>query len=259
MPFAELKDVRIRYELDGPKNAPVLMFSNSLGADVTMWTPQLAAFTKDFRVLRYDKRGHGQSGVTPGPYTIERLGHDAIQLLDSLHIDRVNFCGLSMGGSTGLWLGLNAPQRLIKLVLCNTGAKIGNAEGWNARIDTVRNGGMKAIVAAVMERWFTAKFREAEPAQVDSVRKVFEGHNPEGYMACCAAVRDFDCREELAKVHTPTLVIAGSHDAATPPESGHFIAKNILGARCVELDASHISNLEQPKRFTAELGGFLAA
>jgi 3-oxoadipate enol-lactonase len=259
MPFAELKDVRIRYELDGPENVPVLMFSNSLGADVTMWTPQLPAFSKDFRILRYDKRGHGQSSVTPGPYTIEQLGKDVVALLDSLQIDRVNFCGLSMGGSTGLWLGLNAPQRLTKLVLCNTGAKIGNAEGWNTRIETVRKSGMKGISAGVMERWFTAKFREAEPAQVDRVQKVLEGHNPEGYVACCAAVRDFDCRELVAGIHTPTLVIAGSHDPATPPALGHFLAEKISGARCVELDASHISNMEQPERFTAELRRFLAA
>jgi 3-oxoadipate enol-lactonase len=118
---------------------------------------------------------------------------------------------------------------------------------------------MKAIAAAVMERWFTAKFREEERTQVEQVRKVLEAHHPEGYVACCAAVRDFDCREELAAIHTPTLVIAGSYDAATPPESGHFIAEKITGTRCVELVASHISNMEQPERFTAELHGFLAA
>lgn len=259
MAFAELKDVRIHYELAGPANAPVVMFSNSLGATLAMWDVQVPEVTKAFRVLRYDKRGHGQSSVSPGPYTVEQLGHDAVALLDFLKLDAVHFCGLSLGGQTGMWLGLNAPKRLKKLVLCNTGAKIGTPDGWNARIDAVRKGGMKAISAAVIERWFTASFRAKDPAAVGKIQQALEGHNPEGYAGCCAAVRDFDCREKLDAIQTPTLVISGAHDAATPPADGRFVAEKIPGARYLELEAAHLSNIEDRDRFTAEVGTFLAA
>jgi 3-oxoadipate enol-lactonase len=257
--FAELKDVRIHYELVGPANAPVVMFSNSLGATLAMWDVQVPEVTKTFRVLRYDKRGHGQSSVPPGPYTIEQLGRDAVGLFDFLKLGTVHFCGLSIGGQTGMWLGLNAPKRLKKLVLCNTGAKIGTQEAWNARIEAVRNGGLKAISNAVIERWFTAGFRAKEPATISKIRQALEGHDPEGYAGCCAAVRDFDCREKLSAIQTPTLVISGAHDAATPPSDGRFVAEKIPGARYVELNAAHLSNIEDRDRFTAEIGKFLAA
>jgi 3-oxoadipate enol-lactonase len=257
--FAELKDVRIHYELAGPVNAPVVMFSNSLGATLTMWDAQVPELTKTLRVLRYDKRGHGPSSVPAGPYTIEQLGRDAVGLLDFLKLDAVHFCGLSIGGQTGMWLGMNAPKRLKKLVLCNTGAKIGTSEAWNARIEAVRKGGLKAISSAVIERWFTAAFRAKEPAAIAKIQRALESHNPEGYAGCCAAVRDFDCREKLSAIHTATLVISGAHDAATPPADGRFVAEKIPGARYVELNAAHLSNIEDRDRFTAEIGKFLAA
>jgi 3-oxoadipate enol-lactonase len=257
--FAELKDVRIHYELAGPANAPVVMFSNSLGATLSMWDAQMPEVTKKFRVLRYDKRGHGQSSVPPGPYTVEQLGRDAVALLDFLKLDTVHFCGLSLGGQTGMWLGLNAPKRLKKLVLCNTGAKIGAPEAWNSRIDAVRKGGMQAISAAVIERWFTAGFRAKEPAVVSKIQQALESNSPEGYTGCCAAVRDFDCREKLGAIQTPTLVIAGAHDPATPPADGRFVAEKIPGSHYVELEAAHLSNIEDRDRFTVEVGKFLAA
>src|SRR5262249_54142872 len=142
MPFADLSDVRIHYSLDGPDSAPVLILSNSLGADFSMWDPQLPAFTSRFRLLRYDTRGHGHSSITPGPYSIELLANDVLGLLDRLEIDRAHFCGLSMGGQTGIWLGIEAPERLHKLVLSNTGAKIGTLDTWNTRIAAVLAHGM---------------------------------------------------------------------------------------------------------------------
>jgi 3-oxoadipate enol-lactonase len=257
MPFAQLEDVRIHYDLAGPAGAPPLVFSNSLGATLSMWDPQMPAFQKQFRVLRYDTRGHGQSSVTPGPYAIEQLARDVLGLLDDLQLDRVTFCGLSMGGQTGMWLALNAPARLHKLILSNTAAKIGSPEMWNSRIEAVRNGGMKGISTAVMERWFSAACRAQSPDVVASTKLMFEGANLEGYVANCAAIRDFDARETIASIRVPTLVIAGTHDAATTPADGHYLADRIVGARYVELDAAHLSNIERRDRFNAELSSFL--
>ncbi len=259
MPFAELKDARIHYELAGPATAPVVVFSNSLGTDLTMWDSQAAPLTKKFQVLRYDKRGHGQSSAPAGPYTIEQLGRDVVALLDSLRVNRAHFCGLSIGGQTGMWLGVNAPERLHKLVLCNTGAKIGATDAWNTRIETVSKSGMKAVSNGVIERWFTPRFREKEAATVAKVQRVLEAVDREGYAGCCAAVRDFDYREKLGAIQTPTLVIAGAHDPATPAADGRFLVEKIPGARYVELDAAHLSNIEDGQRFTAEVSAFLSA
>src|SRR5580692_6942791 len=257
MPLAQLEDVRIQYELAGPSNSPVLMFSNSLGATLSMWDPQIRALQKQFRTLRYDTRGHGRSSVTPGPYSIEQLARDVLALLDDLHLARVHFCGLSMGGQTGMWLALNAPARLNKLILCNTAAKIGTAEMWSSRIEAVRQGGMKSVSTAVMERWFSARYRVSSPDVVASTKLMLEGANPDGYIANCAAVRDFDVRETVATIRVPTLVIAGTHDAATTPADGRYLAGHIAGARYVELDTAHLSNIEDHARFGSEVSSFL--
>jgi 3-oxoadipate enol-lactonase len=209
-------------------------------------------------VLRHDKRGHGQSSAPHGLYTIEQLGGDALALLDFLHFDKVHFCGLSIGGQTGMWLGLNAAERLNKLILCNTAAKIGTPEMWNPRMEAVRKGGTKAIAPAVIERWFTAGFRAKEPNEIGRIQRVLEGADTEGYVGCCAAVRDFDAREKLGAIRTPTLVIAGTHDPATNAADGRWAAERIPGARYVELDAAHLSNIEARDRFTAEITQFLA-
>lgn len=259
MPFAQLKDARIHYDLTGPANAAVLVLSNSLGTDFSMWDSQMPGFQKSFRVLRYDTRGHGKSDVTPGPYSIEQLGRDVLGLLDALHLDRVHFCGLSMGGMIGMWLALNAPARLQKLVLCNTAAQIGTLEVWAARIDAVRKGGMKSISAAVVDRWFTAAFRAKSSQVIASTQRMIENTLPEGYVANCAAVRDFDQREHTAGIRVPTLVICGAHDPATTPADARFLADHIAGARLAELNAAHLSNIEDRARFTEEVSSFLLA
>jgi 3-oxoadipate enol-lactonase len=258
MPFIDADNGRIHYQLDGNERALVLVLSNSLGTDLGMWDPQMQAFAERFRVLRYDSRGHGQSAVTPGPYTIDELARDVIALLDKLSIERAHFCGLSMGGMVGMWLGANAGERVDKLVLCNTAALIGPPELWNARIENVRKGGMEAIAAAVLERWFTPAFRERAPEAIEPVRRTLVATPAEGYVACCAAVRDMDQRDTLSSIRSPTLVIAGAQDAATPPADGRFIAQRIQGARSVELAAAHLSNIEVPERFTAEVMSFLS-
>jgi 3-oxoadipate enol-lactonase len=259
MPFADLKDARIHYKLEGFEKASVLMFSNSLGTDLTMWDAQAAEMAMKFRVLRYDKRGHGQSSLPVGPYTIEKLGHDALALLDFLHFDKVDFCGLSIGGQTGMWLGANAPERLRRLAISNTSAKIGTHDGWNQRIDAVRTEGMKVVALAVIERWFTPAFRAKEPEQVARVQRLLENVNIEGYVGCCAAVRDFDARDKLSGIRTPTLVIAGTHDPATTAAEGRWAADQIPGAKYVELDAAHLSNIEAQDKFTAEISTFLTS
>jgi 3-oxoadipate enol-lactonase len=257
MPFAQLPDVRMHYDLAGPAGAPALVFSNSLGATLTMWDPQLPALQKQFRVLRYDTRGHGESSVTPGPYSIERLARDVLALLDELKLDRVYFCGLSMGGQTGMWLALNAATRIHKLILCNTAAKIGTPQMWNSRIEAVQKSGMKSIATAVMERWFSATYRANCPEVVATIKLIFGSLDPDGYIANCAAVRDFDARETIAAITVPTLVIAGTHDAATTPGDGRYLADRIAGARYLELNAAHLSNIEDPEHFSSQTSSFL--
>ena len=257
MPILKSGEARIHYVLEGQSGSPALVFSNSLGANYSMWDSQAHEFRKKFRILRYDTRGHGHSSSTPGPYSIEQLAKEVVAMLDALDLDRVHFCGLSMGGMIGMWLSLNAPERLNKLVLCNTGAQIGTIDAWNARIDAVRKNGMKSIAPAVIERWFTPAFREKSPAIVSSTQKMIEEASPDGYAACCAAIRDCDYREQVAAIRTPTLVISGAHDPATPPADGRFLAQQIPGARYVQLNAAHLSNIEDLGHFNQELAAFL--
>jgi 3-oxoadipate enol-lactonase len=259
VPLVTAAGAQFHYRFDGESAAPVVMLSNSLGTDLTMWDPQVTALTARYRVLRYDTRGHGRSDVTPGPYTIERLARDAIALLDALAIDRVAFVGLSMGGMIGQWLGVRAPHRLAKLVLCNTAARIGPPEAWNTRIENVRKGGMAAIAEAVLARWFTPAFHASSPETVDRTRASLLHVPPYGYIACCEAVRDMDHRDAIARIAATTLVIAGSHDVATPPADGRFLAERIRNAQYVELPAAHLSNIEAAPQFNAAVTDFLSA
>ncbi len=259
MAFLEKNGDKIHYALSGPASAPVVVFSNSLGANFSMWDPQATELEKKYRVLRYDTRGHGQSSITPGPYSIEQLARDVLALLDALNVARANFCGLSMGGMIGMWLGLNAPTRVAKIVLCNTGAKIGSDKGWNTRIEAVREDGLKAVASVVIERWFSPEFRARSPQVWESALRMLEAAPPQGYAACCEAIRDYDARDKISAIRLPTMVIAGSKDSATPPADGRFIAEQIPGACYAELEAAHLSNIEASERFTAELIQFLSA
>jgi 3-oxoadipate enol-lactonase len=259
MPFAKLEDVRIHYEWDGSEDAPVLVFCNSLGTNLHMWDPQVPDFSKRFRVLRYDTRGFGASTVTPGPYSIEQLSWDLLHLLDALEIRCAHFCGLSMGGMIGMFLGANAPKRFHNLVLCNTAAKFGTPETWNARINAVQAGGMKAVASAVIERWLTPSYRATHPAETASAVAMLESANPEGYIANCAAVRDMDLREKLPGVQPPALVLAGLHDPVATPLDGRFLADRISGARYAEVPAAHLSNLEARDDFNRTVLKFLGA
>jgi len=258
MPFVDAGGTRLFYRFDGPAGAPPLVLSNSLGTNLGMWDPQIGALAARFRVLRYDSRGHGQSAVPPGPYRIEELGRDLVGLLDALDLERVRFCGLSKGGMVGMWLGANAPERVERLILCNTSAHLPPKELWNARIEAVRSSGMAAVAPQVLERWFTPEFRARAPEPVEKVRQMLLTTPAEGYAACCAALRDMDQRESIASIRAPTLVVVGSRDPATPPEHGRAIAERIREAKVVELAAAHLSNIEAKDGFNEAVLGFLS-
>jgi 3-oxoadipate enol-lactonase len=257
MPLAQGHGPRIHYEMDGLADGPVLLLSNSLGTDLRMWSAQMPSLTARYRVLRYDSRGHGHSEAPAGPYTIDMLGRDAVAVLDAAGVDRARFCGLSKGGMVGQWLGVNAADRVERLVLANTAAFIGAPEVWNQRIETVRAQGMAAIAPGVIDRWFTKPFQEQAPDAVARIRDMLLATDPGGYTGCCAAVRDMDQRQAISAIKVPALVIAGRHDLATSPEQGRLIAETVPGARFLELDAAHLSNIEAEAAFTRALLDFL--
>jgi 3-oxoadipate enol-lactonase len=244
-------------EVEGPASAPTLMLSNSLGTNLHMWDEQARVLSQQFRLVRYDRRGHGKSGVPKGPYSMERFGRDVLAIADGLGIKKFNWCGLSMGGMVGQWLGANAPERLEKLVITNTNYYFPDKTMWIDRIKFVQEKGLPALVGPNMERWFTKGFRERAPETIARMTEMFVATKPEGFIACCEAIRDMDFRESNPRITVPTLVIVGTHDPATTPEAGEAIAKQIKGAKLVALDAAHISNLEQPKAYTDAVQDFL--
>jgi 3-oxoadipate enol-lactonase len=252
--------VKLHHRLDGPSGAPVLVLSNSLGTSLGMWDDQLPALADQFRVLRYDQRGHGRTPAPPGPYTVAELGRDAQALLDRLGFERVSFCGASLGGMAAMWLAINAPERIDRLVLCCTSAHLPPRETWTERAATVRAQGMDAIVDAALERWFTPALAERRPQAVERTRRALLDTPAEGYAGCCEAIAAHDLRQELGSIRAPTLVIAAADDPATPPEHGQLIVDAIDGARFVALErARHLAVVERPKEFTRELLGHLTA
>jgi 3-oxoadipate enol-lactonase len=259
MPTIDVPGARLQFRLDGAADAPVAVLSNSLGTTLAMWDGQMAALTRRFRVLRYDVRGHGGSSLSSVPLDIEHLGRDVVALLDALGLERVHFCGLSLGGMVGLWLGAHAPHRLHKLVLSNTAAAMAPRSAWDERIDAVTKGGTAVVAPGVIGRWFTPGFRDREPAAVERVRQMLLTTSPAGYIAACAAVRDMDQRSSVARVRVPTLVIAGRDDVATPPAASRWLALQIPGARLVELPAAHLSNVEAEGLFNERVFEFLSA
>ena len=257
MPFAEISGGRLHYQFDGDPDTPVLMLSNSLGTDLSMWQRQVAALSPNFRVLRYDSRGQGRSLVTTGPYSIELLARNALALLDRLEIPRVHFCGLSLGGMIGMWLAAHEPARWANWCSQIRLPFYLRPRRGTRRIKSVQEGGITAIVDVVMERWFTPAFRESRPLDVETARHALLATSPDGYIACVAAIRDMDLRAELGSIRSHTLVIAGHLDPATPPAMGRTIADAIDGARFIELLASHLSNIEAPEAFNAAVLDFL--
>ena len=250
---------RIAYALSGPLDGPPLVLSNSLGTDRGLWAGQIDALSQRRRVLSYDTRGHGASDAPPGDYSVDRLARDVVSLLDQVGIARADLAGVSIGGITGIWLGVHAPDRVRRLVLANTGARIVTVEFWSDRMQLVAAEGLTALADATMERWFTPGFRAAQPATVARMRATLLSTAVSGYLGCCAALRDADLRAEVARVVAPTLVVTGAHDRSTPPADGLWLADTIAGAHHVEFDAAHLTNVECASAFTDAVQAFLDA
>jgi 3-oxoadipate enol-lactonase len=239
--------VAVNHRIDGAEDAPFLVLSNSLGTTHRMWDAQMPALTESFRVLRYDKRGHGESPAPPGPYSIEELAGDVLALLDELEIERpVLWAGVSIGGMTGLWLAANAPERIERLAVCCTAAHLPPAEMWRDRAASVRAEGMPAVTETTLERWFSPDLHEQRPDVVERFRADLLDTPPEGYASCCEAIAGHDLRDRLESIAAPTLVVAGEDDPATPPELGREIADGLPGARFELLPgARHLANVER--------------
>ena len=249
--------IKFRVLVEGAEDAPVLMLSNSLSSNLTMWDPQMPAFLERYRVVRYDHRGHGGTDAPAGPYSFERLAQDAVDILVALGIARVHWCGLSMGGMTGMRMLTHHADRIDRAVLANTAAYMGPPEMWHGRIQTVTEGGMAAIVDGTMERWFTPEFHARDPETIARVRAMILATPAQGYMGCACAIRDMDQRETIRSITNPPLVIIGAKDPSTTPEAGALIADAIKGSQSITLDAAHLSNLEQPDAFTKAVVDFL--
>lgn len=250
-----------RVALDGDPAAPLLVLSNSLGTTLEMWDAQVPALSRRHRLLRYDTRGHGGSPVTAGPYSIEGLGQDVLALLDALQVERAAFCGISMGGHTGLWLGMHAATRLAAVAVCNSAAKIGTEEAWRERAAMVRAAGaagMRALADTAPGRWFTEGFIAAQPAVVRRAQDGLAGIAPEGYASCCEALATSDLRPDLGRIAVPTLLLAGEFDPVTTVAEAQAMQADIAGAQLAVVPASHLSNMEAPQAFEAAILDFLA-
>jgi 3-oxoadipate enol-lactonase/4-carboxymuconolactone decarboxylase len=254
MPLIHAGNLRHFYRMDGNDSRPVLMFSHSLGCDHSQWDEQARDLEPYFRVLRYDLRGHGASDVPRGDYTVETLAQDALAIADALAIDRFAFCGLSLGGMIGQSVAARAPERITHLILANTSSRFPDPGPMEARRQTVLQHGMAAIEETVMQRFFTAQTLSVNPPTVARIRRVLLGTAPDGYAACCAAVRDMNQTALLAGIRAPVLIIAGDHDVSTPWQGhGDVIAREIPHAQVEHLPTAHLSNLERPRSFTAAL------
>ncbi len=246
--------IDLHYEVVGPPGAPVLVLSHALGLSLAMWDPQVQRLSEQHRVLRYDHRGHGGSPVPAGPYTIEELGRDLLHLLDRLGLERVAFCGLSLGGMVGIWVAANAPDRIDRLVLCCTAARMPRPDDFAARARTVRENGMEAIADALIGRWFTPAFPARRPEIIARIRAILLATSREGYAGACEALAQMDLRDELPRITARTLVIGAEQDQSTPPEKSREIAQRIPGAELVLIpDAAHLANLEQPDAVTERI------
>jgi 3-oxoadipate enol-lactonase len=257
MPDVEIDGARIWYTVTGRDDAPAVLLLHSLGTTHELWDQQLPAFRDSFRVIRYDLRGHGRSTAAPGEFSIEQLGRDALAVLDAANAQSAAVCGISIGGVTGIWLGQNASQRVSRLVLANTAARIGTSESWSARMRAVREGGMKEAADLAMPRWFTDDFREKRPDVAARFHAIASACPLDSYIAACAALRDADLRRDLHRIMTPTLVVAGSKDPSTTVSDGAYLRDNIPKAEMEVLEAAHLSNVERPMEFSALLTEFL--
>lgn len=259
MPTFTSNDAQINYQTFGDASKPALIFSNSLGTKYSMWQPQIEHFQQDHYVICYDTRGHGASSAPQGPYSLEQLGQDVVNLLDHLDIAKAAFCGISMGGLTGQWLAIHKPERFSQVIVCNTAAKIGQEQVWQDRAVLVHEQGLAPIAATAASRWFTDPFIQSNPAVVAELSNDLGAGSPEGYANCCEALAKADVREQLSSIQIPVLIIAGQQDPVTTVADGQFMQQRIANSQLFEINASHISNIEQPEAFNQAVQTFLAA
>ncbi len=256
--FTTGDDTRLAYRLDGPEDKPVLVLSNSIGTDLHMWDAQIPELAKHFRVLRYDMRGHGSSGVPSGAYSIGRFGRDVLELLDSLGIERAHFLGLSLGGYVGQWLGIHTPERIDRLILSNTAAYLGPAEQWDEAIAAVLEAeDMKETAEMFLLNWFPARMLEAESPVVERFRNMLLATDRQGLAGSWAIVRDTDMRRTISLISRPTLIIAGEQDPVTTLEHSELMAETIPKARLAVLPATHMTNVQYPAEFLEVVVTFL--
>jgi 3-oxoadipate enol-lactonase len=257
----EANGISFNTKIEGAEGAPWVTFSNSLACDLSMWDGQVALLQDDYRILRYDTRGHGGTDAPEGPYSFDMLVGDVIGLWDALGIERGHFIGLSLGGMTALGLALGHAARLASITVCNARAEAPPAfrDIWDARIATVSDDGMEPTIDTTLERWFTPVFAAGDPPVFDDVRGMIRSTSPEGYIGCARALQGLDYLPRLGGISTPALFIAGSGDGATPPDGMRAMHQAVRNSRYVELDpAAHISNLEQPEAFNEAISAFLA-
>ncbi|MEM9230616.1 MAG: 3-oxoadipate enol-lactonase [Pseudomonadota bacterium] len=256
----ELPGVVLNTAVDGPDGAPWIVLSNSLGASLAMWDPQMALLTRTYRVLRYDTRGHGQSDAPPGPYSFDALIGDVLALMDHYRIEQAHFMGLSMGGMTGLGLALTDPGRF-RGVICADGradAPPPFRAMWDDRIAKVSQGGLEAIVEGTLASWLTDDWRMANPGPTEAIRKMVLSNAPDGYIACCEALKTLDYLKDLSHVSCPVLYIGGALDKGAPPEVMQAMAAATPGATYVQIAAAaHVANINAPEAFNAALARML--
>ncbi|MBU3623895.1 3-oxoadipate enol-lactonase [Polynucleobacter sp. AP-Latsch-80-C2] len=258
MSIAHINGIDVFYLTDGDPHKPVIIFSNSLGTDHSMWDGQLEILRRDFYLIRYDTRGHGLTATPKGPYTIEQLANDVLGLLDYLSIDKAMFCGISMGGLIGQWLAIHAPQRIEALVIANTAPKIGTEAAWIERAALVRKQGLSIIAESAPSRWFSPEFFGLYPKAVNELLVNLKNMNPEGYASCCEALAVEDLRESISKITIPTLNISGTKDPVTTLSDAQYIQSQIQHSQLSEISASHISNIEAEDEFNNVLKKFFA-
>ncbi len=253
-----VNDVDIAYQWDGAAAGPVVVLNNSLMSNFNMWDDTVPALADKYRVLRYDTRGHGRSGVTPGPYSIASLSQDLVALLDVLKVGKAHVVGLSMGGMIAQYVGANYPQRVLSLGLCNSASEMPPRSLWEERLASARSGGVAALVDGTIKRWFREGFIAHAPEKIERVRQMVLATPAEGYIANASAVCDMAQTTMLLKIKAPTLVMSGRQDPACTVEQGTVLHRMIDGSKFVIIeDAAHISNIEQPEIFNRNLRQFL--
>ena len=257
MPIAELSSVRLHYQIEGAANAPMLVLIHSLGTDLSMWNGVAVNLSRDYRILRFDLRGHGGSSVPPGPWQLADFGKDLLALLETLDLTGVDLAGTSLGGMIAMWLVIHAANRAGRIILANTAARIGTHDGWQARISQVVSMGMAQVAEGAAERWFTHAFRQSHPKEVAGLTRLLSSCSPEGYIASCAALRDADLSRDLSAIQVPALIVTGACDPVTPPDDGRRLEQGIAGAQYVELQAAHLCAAELPEQFSSTVRAFL--